>query len=205
MKKNLLILFSLSISLICAVDIIAQADGTTDPLVARPVIANKIQDFALQNKLENEPAPNFSLRDLEGNEVSLADFKGKVVVLDFWATWCAPCIKSFPAMQMAVDKYKEDPNVRFLFINTWEQKPNPQQSVQQLIEKRGYNFQVLMDVKDPTSKKNPVVESYGVSGIPAKFIIDGKGNIRFKVKGFTGDNEAQVEELTQMIESAKKI
>jgi len=151
-----------------------------------------------------EPAPNFTLQDLEGNSVSLKDLKGKVVVLDFWATWCAPCIQSFPAMQMAVNKYKDDPEVEFLFINTWEQKEEPKDMIQQLMTRWGFNFTVLIDEKDPVSKRNPVVESYGVIGIPTKFIIDPKGNIISKVTGFKGgDNESQVRELTSLIENAR--
>src|SRR5690554_4968069 len=152
-----------------------------------------------------EPAPDFTLEDLEGKTVSLKDLEGKVVVLDFWATWCAPCIKSFPAMQMAVNKYKDDPEVEFLFINTWEQRDEPKDMIQQLMTRRGFDFIVLMDEKDPVSKRNPVVESYGVIGIPAKFIIDTKGNIRHKITGFKGgNNEAQVQELASLIESARE-
>src|SRR5690606_41666590 len=85
--------------------------------------------------IKPRPAPGFSLKDLDGKEVSLEDLKGKVVVLDFWATWCAPCIKSFPAMQMAVDKYKEDPEVAFLFINTWERQEDPAAAVKQFMDR----------------------------------------------------------------------
>lgn len=151
-----------------------------------------------------EPAPAFTLKDLEGQDVSLADLKGKVVVLDFWATWCAPCIKSFPAMQMAVDQYKEDPEVEFLFINTWERQEDPTEFVRQFMEKRDFDFTVLVDEKDPVSKRNPVVESYGVNGIPVKFIIDASGSIRHKIVGFMpGDNQAQVNELAKLIESSR--
>jgi peroxiredoxin len=105
---------------------------------------------------------------------------------------------------MAVEHYKDDPQVKFLFINTWEQRENPTEAVQQFVEKRGYTFQVLMDLRGANSKKNLVVESYGVRGIPAKFIIDGKGNIRYQTTGFAGDKMAAVEELMDRIESAKR-
>ena len=171
----------------------------------KPILVEEIPPIAVlpgQAAL-NKPAPDFKLQDLEGNWVSLSDLKGKVVVLDFWATWCAPCIKSFPAMQLAVDNYKDDPDVEFLFINTWEQRPDPLKAVKRLMEKRNFDFQVLMDTKDPGTGKNPVVESYAVRGIPAKFIIDEKGNIRYQVSGFSGSNEEQVEKLTAMIENSK--
>lgn|SRR5690606_21070807 len=158
-----------------------------------------------KSKVEKlDRAPAFSLKDLNGNEVSLVDLKGKVVVLDFWATWCAPCVKSFPAMQMAVDQYKEDPGVTFLFINTWERHNNPTEFVQTFMNKKGFDFTVLVDEKDPVSKRNPVVERYGVTGIPFKLIIDPEGNIRHKIVGFMpGDNQAQVQELATLIESSR--
>src|SRR5690554_8077703 len=116
-----------------------------------------VNSFA--QEAQPEPAPDFTLEDLEGNTVSLSDFEGKVVVLDFWATWCAPCIKSFPAMQMAIDRYKEDPDVAFFFINTWEQLEDPAEFVRQFMKKRGFDFSVLIDKKDPVLKRNPVVRS----------------------------------------------
>lgn len=157
----------------------------------------------LVKDIVNEPAAGFTLTDLQGNKVSLADMKGKVVILDFWATWCAPCKASFPAMQMAVDKYKDDPNVKFLFIHTWEKVANPTEDARAYIESMKYNFEVLMDNKDPETKANKVVSSYKVYGIPAKFVIDQKGNIRFKLTGFDGSKEAAVDEISMMIDMAK--
>ncbi len=72
----------------------------------------------------DKDAAQFTLKDLEGNEVSLENLKGKTVILDYWATWCGPCIASFPGMQRAVDKYKDDESVQFLFINSWESGDN---------------------------------------------------------------------------------
>lgn len=157
----------------------------------------------LKQEMVTEPASGFTLTDLEGKQVSLADYKGKIVILDFWATWCAPCKASFPAMQMAVNKYKEDANVKFLFIHTWERSATPTQDAGEYIKSMKYNFEVLMDNKDPQTKTNKVVGSYKVSGIPAKFVIDGSGNIRFKLTGFDGSNEAAVDELSMMIDMAK--
>lgn len=158
----------------------------------------------LTKEIMNEPAPNFTLTDLDGNRVTLADLKGKVVILDFWATWCGPCKASFPAMQIAQNKYKDDSNVKFLFIHTWERgTTTPTEDAKAFIKSKGYNFEVLMDLKDPETKENKVVSSYKVDGIPSKFIIDENGIIRFHLMGFDGSNEAAVDELSMMIDMAK--
>lgn len=152
----------------------------------------------------SEPAPDFTLTDTYGKTVRLSDLRGKVVVLDFWATWCGPCKRSFPAMQKAVDKYKNDPGVVFLFIHTWERNENATESAVEYLKENNYSFRLLMDLKDPATKANTVVKSYGVTGIPAKFVIDPQGNIRFKVTGAAGSDEEIVAELSQMIEMARQ-
>ena len=154
----------------------------------------------LVQEMVNEPAPMFTLRNMKGEEVSLSNLKGKVVVLDFWATWCGPCKASFPAMQETINQFADNKDVVFLFINTLDTKKNLQEIVQKYMNEKGYTFNVLLDTQDAVTKKYPVKENYKIKGIPAKFIIDKEGNIRFKPMGFSGSNEETGKELSAMIE-----
>ena len=147
-------------------------------------------------KMIEEDAPDFRLVNLEGKEVSLEDMKGKVVVLDFWATWCGPCKASFPGMQKMVNQYKDSDQVAFLFIDTWERGKNKEKDVTDFISKNEYTFNVLMD------KEDKIVAKYKVEGIPTKFVLDGNGKIRFKSVGYGGNNEALITEMNLMIELA---
>lgn len=166
--------------------------------------------FKLKAKLEgeivNEPAPDFTLPDLKAQEVSLDDLKGKVIVLDFWATWCGPCKASFPGMKEIVDELKHDSNVVFFFVNT-DEINNPKQRykvVYDFIVKNNYPFHVLLDQhKTDDSTVYQVVSDYHVNGIPAKFIIDPRGNIRFKKIGFSGSTPAEIQEVPMMIKMAQ--
>jgi thiol-disulfide isomerase/thioredoxin len=149
-------------------------------------------------------AAGFVLKNMEGTPVSLASLKGKVVVVDFWATWCGPCKASFPAMQKMVDKYRNDKNVEFLFVDTWENGDDRLKNVKQFIADNKYSFHVLMDdPKKDNADEFTVVSNYKVDGIPTKFVIDGEGNVRFKSVGYQGSVDALMTELTSMIELAR--
>ena len=168
-------------------------------------------ELALKKKMEaevdkmliSEPAPNFTVKDIDGKSVSLSDFKGKTIVLDFWATWCGPCKKSFPAMQVVVNSYRSNPNVKFLFIHTRETVSDPLTDAKNYLSANNYTFDLYLDLKDKITKKNEAVSAFGAKGIPAKFVIDGKGNIRFKIIGFSGSDDAAIMELSHMIEVAR--
>lgn len=174
------------------------AAGTDAYLAGLEKVARINQKKNLAAKMISQPAPGFTLKNLNGEDVSLESMKGKVVVLDFWATWCGPCKASFPGMQQAQNKFKDDPNVQFLFVDTWERVEDKAKAAGDFIQSKGYSFHVLLDLEDK------VVASYGVSGIPTKFVVDQNGKIRFKSVGYSGSPEALVNEMTAMIELAKE-
>lgn len=166
------------------------------------VQANDALVAKYKSEMIKKEAPEFSLVNMKGENVSLADLKGKVVVLDFWATWCGPCVSSFPGMQAAVNKYKDDKEVEFLFIDTWQREENYKELVENFIAKNNYTFHVLFDeMKD---RDKATVTAYGAKGIPHKVIIDKEGNIRFESSGSSPDVEKIVNELTTKIELARK-
>jgi thiol-disulfide isomerase/thioredoxin len=135
--------------------------------------------------------------DLDGKNVNISDLKNKVVVVDFWATWCGPCKASFPAMQKMVDKFKDNPEVKFIFVDTWERGENKRKDAADFLATHKYTFHVLQDVEDK------VVSQFNVNGIPTKFVIDKNGTIRFKAVGFDGSDDKLISELSAMIELAK--
>jgi thiol-disulfide isomerase/thioredoxin len=146
--------------------------------------------------MTNEPAPKFNLKDLDGNDISLASLKGKVVVVDFWATWCGPCIASMPAMNTVQGKLKTRDDVAFVFVDTWQTETDKKQNAADFLKKNNYPFHVLLDNDDK------VVSDFKVNGIPTKFIIDKTGNIRFKSVGFGGNDDALIDEVAMMVEMA---
>lgn len=156
----------------------------------------------------NEKAPDFKLKNLNGKTVSLSSLKGKVVVLDFWATWCGPCIASFPAMKAVVEKFKDSSNVVFLFIDTWETQESEKarrKEVTDFLAENSYPFQMLLDQRvRGNANKYLVGMKYKAELIPAKVVIGKDGNIKFRTKGYNGSIAYLIEELSAMIAFASK-
>lgn len=169
--------------------------GYADYLAKLEMAAREKKRADLAKNMINEEAPKFNLKDLEGNDISLAGLKGKVVIVDFWATWCGPCIASMPAMKTAQEKLQAN-DVAFVFVDTWEAPEKMKENAADFMKKNNYPFHVLLD------DESKVVAEFKVQGIPTKFVIDKTGNIRFKSVGFSGNNDALVDEVSMMVEMA---
>ncbi len=115
-----------------------------------------------------EKAAAFTLTDLRGDSVSMADLHGKVVFLNIWATWCAPCREEMPSMEKLYERLHGDRDFVMLAVS---QDTSSRDEVVAYIKKHGYHFDVLLD------PKNAVAEAYKVSGVPETFIIDRQGRI----------------------------
>jgi thiol-disulfide isomerase/thioredoxin len=113
------------------------------------------------------PAPSWKLKDLDGKIVTSDDFKGKVVVLDFWATWCPPCKAEIPGYIALQKKYAADGLV-FVGISVDEDGPLV---VRKFVKEHGINYQIVMFNEDVVNAFAPI------DGYPTTFIIDRDGNI----------------------------
>ncbi len=126
-----------------------------------------LQKAGVQPVKDNKKAPDFRLEDLSGKKVELKHFKGKVIFLNFWATWCGPCKEEMPSMEALYQKFKERGFVFLTISVDYEEK----KKVKEFIDKHHYTFPVLIDSKCLT------LDLYGVKGIPTTILIDKKGRM----------------------------
>lgn len=122
-------------------------------------------------------APNFQLQDLQGSEVEFATFRGKVVILSFWTTWCAPCREAYEELKPWFETKQREKGwerVVFLAVNVGEQSD----VVEKFARDHGLPFKVVLDAK------GEVAARYRVEGIPALFVIDSQGVVQFVKQGY---------------------
>ena len=141
---------------------------------------------------ESGAAPDFTLKTLEGQDISLNSLKGKVVVLDFWATWCAPCREAIPHL---VDLYKNYQEKGFEVIGMSLDKGETD------VVRR---FVKSMEIPYPvTLAPEEVARSYGVTALPTTLFIDKEGKIREKMIGFNSKIAKQMSEKAAELTSEK--
>ena len=134
-------------------------------------------------------AEDFRLVDLEGKPQSLSQYRGKIVLVNFWATWCKPCTTEMPAMQTSFDKLR-DKGFVVLAINELEDDAK----VREHIKQYGHTFPVLMD------HDNKVANQFGVFGLPVSVFVDEKGVVQEYIKGGLL-TEQRIQEIVDRLQS----
>jgi thiol-disulfide isomerase/thioredoxin len=120
---------------------------------------------------KGKPMPDFSLEDMNGKKHSLADYKGKVVLINFWATWCPPCVKEMPSMQRLQDKFADQP-FETLAVNMGEDKATINDFLESpMMKATPLSFAILLDAD------GDVLKSWKIFAFPTTFLIDKEGNI----------------------------
>jgi Peroxiredoxin len=135
-----------------------------------------------------EKAKDFSLKGLDGKEYKLSNFRGKVVVLDFWATWCPPCRASLSFFENIHKKYK-DKGLVVVGVSV----DMSDRVVKKFVESKGLTYLILLD------KDNLVSDLYNVFSIPTTIIIDKNGNIVTRKVGFNKSYERYYEETVKKL------
>ncbi|MGE7769425.1 peroxiredoxin family protein [Viridibacillus arvi] len=123
-----------------------------------------------------ELAPDFELETLEGKKVKLSDFRGKKVILNFWATWCPPCKAEIPHMQKYYEKYAEEDNFEIVAVNLTSYKESVKY-VKKFVKTYEMTFPVLLDTKGEQ------MDAYEIYVVPTTYYLDTKGVIQKKVRG----------------------
>ena len=114
-------------------------------------------------------APDFTVYDLEGNAHSLSDFRGKPVIVNFWASWCGPCKREMPDFEEKFREYGEE--IQFLMVNLTDGSRETVESARDFIDGQGYTFPIYFDTTYSAAM------AYGVSGVPVTYFIDAEGNL----------------------------
>jgi thiol-disulfide isomerase/thioredoxin len=150
--------------------------------------ANSVYRESIQKTFKKETAKDFELNTIDGRKVKLSDLKGKVVMVDFWATWCGPCFKSMPTLVKLYEKYK-DQGLEILYVSVDEEADR--YKIPSVAKEHKLSFPVLLDEGAKTL--------YNVKVFPTTIFIDREGNIRHRDAGFTEDTPRMLETVAELL------
>ncbi|POY36807.1 hypothetical protein C3K47_10450 [Solitalea longa] len=154
------------------------------PKTGTPIANNLV---AINDKLVNQPAPDFTVTTLDGKEVTLSSLKGKVVVLNYWFTQCRACVEEMPQLNAMVSKYKGNKDVVFLALDVVPQ--TTVEDIQKFQKRVTFDYQIALGGKDAAA-------AYEAKTFPANYLIDKDGVIRM---GWVGANPYSVMDMDKMI------
>ncbi len=134
------------------------------------------EEIRIVSERLDRPSPDFALADSDGKVWNSKALRGSVVILNFWATWCGPCLKEFPLYSALVEEYAAKPNIVFLAVSIDEATSD----IKPWLQERGFRFTAVYD--------NGAASDFGIEEIPATVLIDKSGKIQYRTVGFPGQD-----------------
>ena len=181
-QKTLLVCTAIILVAVLAIALILY--NNQDYSAQMGVAGNASTDGTGETQENSDPAaPDFYFFDENGNRLRLSQFKGKPVILNFWASWCGPCKSEMPDLEEAYKKYGEE--IQFVILNMTDGSRETVESARRYIESAGYSFPVFYD-----KQQNGVI-AYGISGVPVTFFIDADGYVKGVYSGAMSANILQ--------------
>lgn len=155
-----------------------------------PAIASPPLGYQMSEVKASPIVPQFTLPDIDGEQHSFSDFDGQVVLVNFWATWCPPCVREMPSLERLHQKY-ENKEFKVIAINQWENEDIIFEFTGRLTVEP--TFLILLD------RESRVSETFKVKGLPSTYLIDKKGRIRYKAIGGREFDHPEVEKLIDQL------
>jgi len=127
-----------------------------------------VDDPTGETEAQPSAAPDFTVYDLEDNAHTLSEFQGKPVILNFWASWCGPCVSEMPEFQEFYDTYGEE--IHFVLVNLTDGQQETVETASKFVNDQGYTFPIYFDTDIDAAMK------YGVNAVPVSYFLDAEGN-----------------------------
>ncbi len=143
---------------------------------------------SMKELTDKKPAPEFTLKDMDGKTHQLSDYRGKTVIINFWATWCPPCRAELPSMNRAWKKVKDD-NIEILAINVGEDED----TIFSFLGDNPIDFTVLLD------ETGDMIKTWPVRGLPTTFVLDSEGRLAYQaIGGREWDSDSLLEKVRML-------
>ncbi|MFW5663383.1 MAG: TlpA disulfide reductase family protein, partial [Bacteroidota bacterium] len=126
------------------------------------------------------------LKTLDGRIIDLIDLRGKITIMNFWASWCGPCQAMMPAVDSLYSEYDEDPDVEVVAVNIWEQSADREQAIKNFLKDVESRFPVAYDDLDVLPRR------FGITGLPVTVFLDEEGYLRFKYEGYSNIDDFMI-------------
>lgn len=167
--------------------LVLTVDGFSAPVPLSVEAVAGLSDMGLQKVQGSPPLLDVDLMFLDGRNIKLSFFKGKVVLVNFWATWCPPCRREMPGMEKLYQSLKNNPNFVLLAVDSMEEPGK----VKDFVQKSGYHFAVTLD------QDGSVTNNYSVQAYPTTYVIDRQGRV---IGGIVGGHDWGTQEVLKGIQ-----